>query len=122
VRAHQIHDPAEIAPSDADGGVGDGPASTLTLDQPNHGVVAPDQLSGGRSHKASRLGNKLAHQSARSRRFNGSVDEAYIESQVTGLHDATGLEVVDVRADEDGGRVVIVGRTSPLVRNRGERD
>jgi len=59
---------------------------------------------------------------ARSRRFNGSVEEAYIESQVTALHDAAGLEVVDVRADEDGGRVVIVGRTSPLVRNRGERD
>jgi SAM-dependent methyltransferase len=59
---------------------------------------------------------------ARSRRFNGSVEEAYIESQVTELHDAAGLEVVDVRADEDGGRVVMVGRTSPLVRNRGERD
>lgn len=48
---------------------------------------------------------------ARSRRFNGSVQHACIQSQVTALHDAAGLDVVEACVDEDGARVIIVGRT-----------
>lgn len=54
---------------------------------------------------------EAVRRAARSRRFNGSVEHAYIQSQITALHEVAGLHVVEACAGEDGGRVIIVGRT-----------